>query len=125
MTDEEIEYARLEDIPPETPIALTRIGRHNGRYDDFGAGMFCSPEGKGSLLRARTELWAVRHKTREELPGPVWFYCLEHLPSREWVAGGDGFTVRANELTCPDCFLVVPVGSVCDETGQPHLQLAD
>lgn len=117
---DDVLYVTLSGLPPETPIPLTAIDRHSGRYDDFGPGMYCSPEGKESAKRARNELWAVRHQTRDELPGPTWFYCREHLPTREWVAGEDGRAVRATEVACQDCFLVVPRGTICEQTGQVH-----
>lgn len=117
---DEIKYGRIEDIPPEIPIPLTQVADHNGRYSDHGEGMYCSHEGKNSARRGRNELWAIRHKTREDLPGPVWFYCLDHLPSREWNAGDDGRSLRVNEITCSDCFLVVTIGTICEETGRVH-----
>lgn len=78
-----IEYTNFEDLPVETPVQLTKLWENDGRYADYGPGMFCSPEGKSSLRRARSELWAVRHKPRDDKTGAVWFYCLDHLPSRE------------------------------------------
>ena len=117
---DDIKYRRPADIPPETPIPLTQIGDANGRYSDHGVGMYCSVDGKQSARRARSELWAIRHKTRTEHAGPVWFYCADHMPNREWNADVDGRTVRAREVNCNDCFLVVPVGSICEETGQAH-----
>jgi len=117
-------YERLEGIPPETPIPLTQIGEHGGRYVDNGPGMYCSPEGTTSMRRARTELWAIRHQTRPDRPGQLRFYCRDHLPDREWVAGRDSLTARTDEYTCGDCFLLVREGSTCGDTGRLHTRTA-
>jgi hypothetical protein len=109
------------DIPPETPISLTEVDPDGGRYADHGSRAYCSQCGKKSTRLARSELWAIRHKTRPDNNGVVRLYCREHLPSREWVQGGSaGLTVRGDEFSCPDCWLVVRVGSPCATTGAEH-----
>jgi len=115
-------YARIEDIPPEMPIPLTEIEPHGGRWDysDYGANAYCSECGRESARRARGDLWAIRHQTREDLPGPVWTYCRDHLPTREWTRGEDGRGSHVREVECPECFMLAPVGSICDTTGLPH-----
>jgi hypothetical protein len=112
---------RIEDIPPNVPVALTDIDPADGYFADFGPGMYCSVCGKQSMRVARAELWAIRHQTREELAGPLWTYCREHLPAREWRRNDtDPTGISAHEIQCSDCFLVVAAGSICDETGRVH-----
>lgn len=113
----------VADLPPETPLPLTDIDPDGGALADYGSHAYCSRCGKNSTRLARTELWAVRHKTREDNKGIVRLYCRDHLPSREWVQGGaTSLTIRGYEFTCLDCFLVVRVGAPepCAETGREH-----
>ena len=124
MSDEGVKYARITDIPPETVIRLTEIAPHGTSWDysDYGEHAYCSECGTKSERRARTDLWAIRHQTDPDLPGPVNRYCLEHLPSREWEAGGStNLAVRRDEYPCPDCDgLIVRVGTPCPATGKEH-----
>lgn len=112
---------RIEDIPPNVPVPLTEVDPAGGYLADFGPGMYCSVCGTQSVRVARGELWAIRHQTREKLAGPLWTYCREHLPGREWRRNDtDPTGISAHEIQCSDCFLVVTAGSICDQTGRVH-----
>ena len=115
-----IKYESFEAMPPETPISLTELWTNNGRYVDYGKGMYCSPEGVNSTRRPRAELWAIRHQTRPDHPGATRFYCRDDLPSREWVAGQAQRRLWVNEVSCTECFMLMPAGSICETTGLPH-----
>lgn len=111
----------VADIPPETPLPLTEVDSDGGKYADHGPHAYCSQCGKKSARLARSELWAVRHKTREDNKGIVRLYCRDHLPSREWVQGGStSLAAKNDEFTCPDCWFVVRVGTPCASTGAEH-----
>lgn len=115
---------RWQVLTPEHPVRVTEIDPEGDpELSDYGPGARCSQCGKDSVRLARAELWAVRHKTRDDNKGIIRLYCRDHLPSREWVQGGSASdTVRGDELTCLDCFLVVRVGTPepCGETGREH-----
>lgn len=121
MSDSRVVLARIEDIPPERPVPLTEVHPADGRYADFGEGMYCSECGTQSARLARRDLWAVRHLPSVGRHGFVNRYCLDHLPDHEWVDGG-GSRVRSRlrEVECPECFMLMALGSVCDVTGQSH-----
>lgn len=111
----------VNELPANVVIPLVDIDTDGGRLTDYGPDMYCSTCGKNSQRLRRNELWAIRHKTRDDQPGPIWTYCREHLPNRDWQANGKDLLGQAsNEIDCSDCFLVVRAGSLCDATGEPH-----
>jgi len=121
---DEYTCATVESLPVEVPVSLTEVDPRGRRWDDsdYGASSCCSECGRDSARRARGELWAIRHQTREELPGPVWTSCRDHLPTQEWTRGEDGRGSRAREVECAECLMPGPAGSICGETGLLHEQ---
>lgn len=114
-------YRTRGDIPANVLVPVAEIDpAGDPGLTDWGQDAYCSICGPQSSPHARADLWAVRQKTVDELPGPVWKYCREHVPDREWQHGSDGRVGHASEMTCTDCFMVAAVGSICDVTGRPH-----
>jgi hypothetical protein len=113
---------RWQIVTPEHPVAVTEIDPvGDPDLADHAPGARCSQCGKGSVRLARSELWAIRHKPRDDNKGIIRLYCREHLPSREWVQGGTtSLTVRDDEFTCLDCWFVVRVGTPCATSGAEH-----
>lgn len=116
-------YRTRFDIPANVPVNVQEIDPEGDPgLLDFGVDAYCSVCGPASGAQPRSELWAVRQKTTDQLAGPVWKYCREHLPDREWQPGGvNSRGSRISESTCMDCFIIVPTGSICDVTGKPHV----
>lgn len=95
----------------------------------------CSVCGVESELRPRTELWAVKHRHRNDHAGYVRFYCSAHLPAVEPVAQPAHIRSKpaprerrpaarrpapATETTramCPNCFIEVSATGVCGMCG--------
>ena len=96
----------------------------------------CSVCGGDSELRARTELWAVKHRHPNQHAGYVRFYCQPHLPVVERVrvpvetavarslgpsarprSGARRRSMRSRRAMCPDCFVEISATGVCGMCG--------
>ena len=115
------------EIPFETPMIVASVVP--------GDPTRCSVCGGDSQLRARTELWAVKHRHPNQHAGFVRFYCQAHLPVLERVAPVEtrrtaaraerAAAVRrpaavdaAPRAMCPECFVEVSATGECGMCGR-------
>jgi hypothetical protein len=116
-----------ETIAFETPMIVAEIVP--------GDPTRCSVCGGDSELRARTELWAIKHRHPNQHAGYVRFYCQQHLP----VIAGPAVPVQTRRSAaraertaairrpaavdekpramCPDCFVEISATGVCGMCG--------
>ena len=127
-----------DGIPFDTPVIVADVLP--------GEETRCSVCGGDSPLRARTELWAVKHRHPKHHDGFVRFYCVEHLPEitpvevpvapirpaarasraaprtspapRTPTAPRTPAALDRVRAMCPDCFVEVSALGLCGICGQ-------
>ncbi|HWI31518.1 MAG TPA: glucose-6-phosphate dehydrogenase [Microbacterium sp.] len=93
----------------------------------------CSGCGVASEPRPRTELWAIKHRHRNDPAGYVKFYCRTHLPvvqpaaapsasrpavrERRPASRRPALATETTRAMCPDCFIEVSATGVCGMCG--------